>query len=313
MPDKTDQNNILIIKLSALGDFVQALGPMAAIRRHHPQARITLLTTKPFREPAEKSGYIDQVIIDPRPRWHEWRKWKALKAALINGRFDRVYDLQNNDRTGIYFRLFPKQHKPEWVGTAKGCSHCNRAPARTAGHAFDGHRQTLALAGIYDIEIDDLSWARADTNSFNLPKDYALIVPGCAPARPEKQWPARHYGRLCAWLVKKGLTPVIIGTESETITARAIKAICAESIDLTGRTTITDIAVLARHARIAVGNDTGPMHIIAATGCSSLTLFSPHSNPVKHAPLGSHAETIQSADLETLSSDDVSRRIAKML
>lgn len=313
MPDQNQHGHILIIKLGALGDFVQALGPMAAIRRHHPQARITLLTTKPFRELAEKSGYVDEIIIDPRPRWHEWRKWKVLKATFTNGHFDRVYDLQNNDRTRLYFRLFPKQNKPEWVGTAKGCSHCNRAPARTAGHALEGHQQTLALAGINDIEVDNLSWAKADTDSFNLPKDYALIVPGCAPARPEKQWPAKHYGHLCVWLIKKGVTPVIIGTKAEEEAARAIKAICARSIDLTGRTTITDLAVIARHARIAVGNDTGPMHIIAATGCPSLTLFSPHSNPVKHAPLGSHAETIQSADLETLSSEDVSRRIAKML
>lgn len=313
MPDQSQHDHILIIKLGALGDFVQALGPMAAIRRHHPQARITLLTTAPFRELAEKSGYIDHIIIDPRPRWHEWGKWNALKAALIGGRFARVYDLQNNDRTRLYFRLFPKKDRPEWVGTAKSASHCNNAPARTAGHAFDGHRQTLSLAGIYDIQIDNLSWATADTGPFKLPKDYALIVPGCAPSRPEKQWPAKHYAHLCAWLVKKGLTPVIIGTEAERETARTIKAICAEARDLTEQTTITDIAVLARHARIATGNDTGPMHIIAATGCPSLTLFSPHSNPLKHAPLGRRAEIIQSVDLDTLSSEDVSRRIAKML
>ena len=39
---------ILIIKLGALGDFIQALGPFAAIRRHHADAHITLLTTDPF-------------------------------------------------------------------------------------------------------------------------------------------------------------------------------------------------------------------------------------------------------------------------
>jgi hypothetical protein len=39
---------ILVIKLSALGDFIQATGPMKAIRTHHPDARITLLTTAPF-------------------------------------------------------------------------------------------------------------------------------------------------------------------------------------------------------------------------------------------------------------------------
>ncbi len=41
---------ILVIKLGALGDFVQALGPAAAIRRHHRDAEITLLTTAPYAE-----------------------------------------------------------------------------------------------------------------------------------------------------------------------------------------------------------------------------------------------------------------------
>ncbi|MEP0337122.1 MAG: lipopolysaccharide heptosyltransferase family protein, partial [Alphaproteobacteria bacterium] len=41
------RRNILVIKLSALGDFVQALGPMQAIRAHHPGARVDLLTTPP--------------------------------------------------------------------------------------------------------------------------------------------------------------------------------------------------------------------------------------------------------------------------
>ncbi|WP_431272755.1 glycosyltransferase family 9 protein [Dankookia sp. P2] len=39
---------ILVIKLAALGDFVQAFGPFAAIRAHHPGAEVTLLTTPPY-------------------------------------------------------------------------------------------------------------------------------------------------------------------------------------------------------------------------------------------------------------------------
>ena len=48
---------ILILRLSALGDFVQALGPAAAIRRHHKADHITLLTTAPFAAFAVSSGF----------------------------------------------------------------------------------------------------------------------------------------------------------------------------------------------------------------------------------------------------------------
>ena len=47
--------NILVIKLGALGDFIQALGQMKAIRSHNPESKIKLLTTKPFQAFAEKS------------------------------------------------------------------------------------------------------------------------------------------------------------------------------------------------------------------------------------------------------------------
>jgi len=50
---------ILVIKLGALGDFVQALGPFAAIRAHHPAADIVLLTTRPYADLGRASGYFD--------------------------------------------------------------------------------------------------------------------------------------------------------------------------------------------------------------------------------------------------------------
>ncbi|HCE23951.1 MAG TPA: ADP-heptose--LPS heptosyltransferase, partial [Hyphomonas sp.] len=59
--------NVLVIKLSALGDFVLALGAMKAVREMHPKARITLLTTPFFKEFAELCPYVDAVETDGRP------------------------------------------------------------------------------------------------------------------------------------------------------------------------------------------------------------------------------------------------------
>ncbi|MEC9235109.1 MAG: hypothetical protein VX803_02555, partial [Pseudomonadota bacterium] len=94
------QNNehILVIKLSALGDFIQALGPMKAIRAHHPDAKITLLTTKAFKNFGEECGYFDDVWIDERPKWFNLSGWANLSRRLNNAGITRVYDLQNNDR-----------------------------------------------------------------------------------------------------------------------------------------------------------------------------------------------------------------------
>ena len=68
---------ILVIKLAALGDFVQAFGPFAAIRAHHPAAEITLLTTPPYADLARRSPWFDRIWADGRPGWADlpglWR------------------------------------------------------------------------------------------------------------------------------------------------------------------------------------------------------------------------------------------------
>ena len=74
--------NILVIKLGALGDFIQALGPMAAIRRHHRDARLSLLTTLPFARLAGMSGYFDRVETDDRPRWNQPAGWRRSGRQL---------------------------------------------------------------------------------------------------------------------------------------------------------------------------------------------------------------------------------------
>jgi ADP-heptose:LPS heptosyltransferase len=67
MSDPSATDHVLVIKLSALGDFVQALGPMKAIRDHHARAQITLLTTAAFADLGQATGWFDQVWIDRRP------------------------------------------------------------------------------------------------------------------------------------------------------------------------------------------------------------------------------------------------------
>lgn len=302
------QNKIFVIKLSALGDFVQALGAMRAIRHHHPDAHITLLTTAPYTSLAKESDYFDNIIIDSRPKLFQLRNWFSFAKRLNAEKFDRVYDLQCNDRTNIYFKLFLK--KPEWVGTANGASHQNKNPNRKNDLAFYGHQQTLALADIKDINIDQMTWITSDLTKFNLEKPYALIIAGCAPTRPEKRWDAAHYSTLCNNLVTQGIQPVLLGTNHEKNITDEILNLCPSALNLTGQTTLFDIVPLAREAAFAVGNDTGPMHFIGPTECKTLVLFSRNSNPKRHRPLGTNIRTIQEDNINDISVEQVLEQIS---
>ena len=290
-------SNILVIKHGALGDFVLAMGPFAAIRRHHTDAAITLLTTAPFGELAEASGYFDAVWIDTRPKLTQPLDILKLARRLNNAGFERVYDLQTSTRSSGYFRLMGPLLggvRPEWSGVARGCSHPHLNPDRPIMHTIERQKDQLAAAGITDVRAADLGWAVADTSRFGLTDDasggaalpYVLIAPGGARHRPRKRWPMERFAAFAAKLAHKGVTPVVLGAGAEREVADAVCDLCPEARNLCAMTSFIDIIALARGAAGAVGNDTGPMHLIAATGCPSVVLFSDESDPALCSPRG---------------------------
>ncbi|CAA7618852.1 glycosyltransferase family 9 protein [Magnetospirillum sp. UT-4] len=300
---------ILVVKLGALGDFVQAFGPFAAIRGHHAGAEITLLTTRPFAELAAASPWFDHVWIDDKPKpWH-FARLAGLRDRLKGGRFTRVYDLQTSDRSSSYFRLMGGG--VQWSGIARGCSHPHANPLRDAMHTVDRQAEQLAMAGIEAVPAPDLSWAGADAARFGLPRPYALLCPGGAPHRPAKRWPAERFAALAGWLAARGVAPVLIGTDKERQALGTITAACPRAVDLGGRTSFPDILGLGRGALAAVGNDTGPMHLIAASGCPSVVLFSHESDPTLCAPRGL-VRVLRVPSLDGLESAAVEAAIAEL-
>lgn len=313
----SDYNSILVIKLGALGDVMQAMGAFRRVRDVHPNAHITLMTTKGFQTLGEDCGYFDDVYIDHRPKWYDISGLIAvsrfIKCGLDGQGFERVYDMQNNDRSKLYFRFFPKDR--EWVGTAKGASHHDPASkeARREGHIFDRLKDTLAYGGLTDIEIDNLGWMQGDISLLPLKEPYVIIVPGCAPSRPEKRWENEHYIDIAKRLSAQNIQPVIIGTEAEKDVTSAIASACESALDLTGQTDLYQIASLARRARACIGNDTGPMHIIGPAGCPCVILYPGSSNAVRYRALGEHITTIQKEHMSDITADEAFKALEDYL
>ena len=297
--------NILIIKLGALGDFVQALGPMKAIRDHHNDVRVDLLTTAPYVELAEASGLFDRVMAHPRMKWFHLGTVLGLRRDLIDGVYTRVYDLQTSDRSSFYFRLFPGTHHPEWSGIARGCSHPHANPDRDRMHTIERQADQLAMAGIPAVPAPDLSFAATDLTRFNLTEPFALIVPGGAPHRPAKRWPAGHFAALASNLVERGLLPVILGGPDERALHDEILTSAPAARSLCGETSLLDLASLARRCALAVGNDTGPMHVAAIAGAATVVLYSKASDPALCAQRGAQVTILREPWLNDLSVDDV--------
>ena len=292
----TARQNILIIKLGAFGNIILSMAAFTAIRQHHADARISVLTSAAFADWLRTFPYFDAVLVDPRPGRWDFPAQRRLARMLADGRFSRVYDLQTSARSSRYFHLLPAKQRPAWSGIAFGCALPDRDPRRNHLHDMVRQEGQLRQAGITEFPPVDMSWCRGDIARFGLPRDFAVLVPGSSPHRPEKRWPAACYQALAEALRARGIAPVVIGSAAETALAVAIPA----AIDLTGQTSFGDLAELARAARFAVGNDTGPMHLLATAGCPTVTLFSRDSNPAQCAPRGRWTRILQRPDLADL-------------
>ena len=307
--DRAEQRpRILVIKLAALGDFVQAFGPFAAIRAHHPDAEITLLTTPPYAELARRSPWFEQVWSDGRPSWRDPAAWRRLAHRLRGAGFARVYDLQTSRRSSRYRLLVGP--RAEWSGIARGASHPHANPRRDAMHTVERQREQLELAGIRHFPPPAMDWLDADLGAFALPPRFALLVPGASPERPGKRWPIERYGELAAGL---DLPSVVVGGAAEKPLAAEIAGRAPDTLDLTGRTDFAALGALGRRAAFAVGNDTGPIHLIAAAGCPTLALFGPESDPALCAPRGPAVTALRRERLAALTAAEVCAAVAALV
>jgi ADP-heptose:LPS heptosyltransferase len=311
-PPARRPRRILVIRLSAFGDFIQALGAFAAIRRRHAADRITLLTTGIFSGFAAQLGYFDDVLVDDRPGPLALGGWLRLRRRLRQGRFDRVYDLQTSQRSGVYAWLL-RPNLPQWSGTAWGCSHPHANRGRDHQHTIDKQAEQLLMAGIHPVPLPALPPFDRALPAELATRDFVLLVPGSSARHPEKRWPVERFAALARALDQAGYTPAVVGTASEAPLASAIRRLCPAAVDLVGRTDFVLLAVLAQQAALTVGNDSGVCHLAAAADCPVVVLFAAGTDPERCAPRGRLVRVLAEPDLSALPTETVVAEAAAIL
>jgi ADP-heptose:LPS heptosyltransferase len=338
---------VLVIKLGAMGDFIQALGAMRVVRAAHPSARITLLTTEPFEAFARACPYFDIVEADGRPKDIKGRT--ELIRRIRQAGYDMVYDFQTNSRTEQYFAGLAGR-KPLWSGAAEGASHPHRNPARQYMPPLERLAEQLVHAGLrpgppgepsgwiegYPL-FPDLSWIRPAFRNpprfqpeyFSLNGPYALLVPGSSSEHPERRWNAAGYVAVAKWLADGGVAPVIIGARSEGEVGGQIARGEPRARNLVGRTDLFQLATLAERAVMVVGGETGPMHLAVAAGAGGVcicqqawtaemaaefgSVWNPALNLARAAPVGrSPVAVLYAGSLDAIAPEDVMRAAVRM-
>ncbi len=293
---------ILVIKHGALGDIVQALDAFASLRAGNPLAHIALMTSPVFLSLAKMMPWFDEVIVDPRSGLLNlaaaWRIRQYFRQD-----WSVIVDMQCSSRTRNYFAHFALSNM-RWIGTAAGCS--DPLPDFTGVNNRDRMVKSAEMAGGIS-QTPDISWLVNGAAQTEDPavmindKQYAVLVPGCSLAKPQKRWPADRYAAIGDELVSRGFEIVLVGTVDDREAVDAVLAALPDAIDLCGKTNLVGLARLLGGAAFVIGNDSGPMFLAARTGVPTLVIMGPDTDPTMSAPKGAEASWLQGAPISEVS------------
>jgi lipopolysaccharide heptosyltransferase I len=288
----TPPGRILIIKPSAVGDVVHGLPVLNLLRRKWPQAHISWLVTPVCSGILEGHPQLDEVILFDRKRLSSAWKSSASRRELFSlgrrlraGNFDLVIDLQGLFRSGW---MAWKTRAPIRIGFSNARElapifYTHKVDVGTTEqHAIDRYLSITEALGCgrgpveFIFPTDDADRA-AVRGMLPEPTRYAVLLPGTNWLT--KRWPVESFAALVDPLRERfGLETVVAGAAGD-------KALAAKigGIDLTGRTSLRQLAALLEGADLVIANDSGPMHIAAALGRPLVAIFGP-TNPVRTGP-----------------------------
>jgi len=299
---------ILVIKLGALGDLVQADGALRDIREHHMSDHLTVMTTPPYRRYMERCPWVDEVFIDPRASRFNLFQMLGLKNRLKKRPFDQVYDLQQVGRTRFYYRwLFPQV---SWLGDAQGCSFYLKRPVSVcAADHFARHLDMAGLA-IHHTLQSDVSWMAADVSDILSKADlisskYIVLIPGASGVHESKRWP--YFKDLATHLIGVGKRVVTVPGPDEMALCHTIPGDML--VKENGHHDIFSLAGIVKHADYVIGNDTGPTHIAAHLGCKGLALYGKHTPAHETGIQHSKFDWLEVENLAALSLENVLMQI----
>ncbi|MEQ1792861.1 MAG: glycosyltransferase family 9 protein [Nitrospira sp.] len=307
----------LIIQLARLGDLVQTMPMIAALRKQCPRDTIDLLCPEPLRDLGTLIPGIDRVIGWNGTQWHRWaerakqgippdqfREIETELTTVCPEPYDQAFVLNQHPRAIIAGTLLAKSctgplaqgplddHFTPWAAYVRDVARTGRSNRVHLSDVFCG------MCGLVPPGTSPRCLTPLVAQARHLDEIgrgggpwIGLIVGAGDPARvvPVETWRA--------WIVQfLSLVPrgrvVLIGHGAECERAQEIQRTLAPSIlgriwDVTGRTTLHELAhTLARCHRV-IGSDTGPLHLAAAVGTPVLGWYFAQARVHETGPYGS--------------------------
>ena len=306
LPKDFAPRRILVVKLDHLGDVLLATPVFSNLRQAYPDAELHALTGTWSRVVLERHPDVDKVLAYNSPSFSRTGQPTSLRETfqlykqLRRQKYDLLVVLRNDWRTVCFalLRVTPKRLDRATLQVANKLGFSQF----TGIHETTRNLDVLQKAGIptpiqittFSVREKDEKWTSDFLGGLHIDKERPLIAIHPGSPIPIKRWMPERYAELTDWLIARKRAQILfVGVEDEIPIITEIQGLMrAETNNIAGKTSLTQLASILQTCNVFIGNDSGPMHLAAAVGTPTIGLYGP-GDPTRFGPVGTMCQTIR--------------------
>lgn len=304
--------NILIVKLSAIGDVIHTLPSLAALRKLYPAAHITWVVEEAAASLICNHPLLDEVLVSRRKSWlTDFRRGEILRPLreinlflkqLRKRPYDLVIDFHGLFKSAVIVLLSGGKRKLGYdsLQELSGLFYNEKISEDMTKHAVDRYldfprylgAKITATEFVLPVSKDIEAKVKLLLDEYKLESKKFIVINPVAYWET-KLWDDEKFAKLAELIISElNLAVVFTGSERDSV-EKIIAQISAPVINLAGKTSLPELAALYGKASMLITTDSGPMHLAAAVGIPVIALFGP-TDPQRTGPYGKGHTVISS-------------------
>jgi lipopolysaccharide heptosyltransferase I len=304
---------ILIIRLSSIGDVIHCTPVASSLKAAWPDCKITWLVGEVAADLLKNNPNIDEIIIWSREKFEKYLRdwkfkevlgmWRDLQNKLQGKQYYAVLDIHGLFLTGMIARQVKTQRRIGMTGTKELNSLFMTKTCRPLGrHITDKYLGVLACLGLQSVDQKMYLGIAKEAKDFaeRFLKEHAvmsqekILVLVLGTTWPTKNWPLIFFIEIVR-ILHKDFRIILCGGKEEMELGREVEMKAGVPvINAVGLTKLLEMAGIIELASVVVAGDTGPLHMAGALEVPTVGMFGP-TDPATYAPLGEQHTIISSA------------------
>ncbi len=315
--------NIVAFRNDRFGEFLLNIPAFRSLKEAYGQAKLTLVVDPYAQELSRCIEGVDEAIAWENRR-RKFGEILQFSAFIKKKKFDLcvVFNPSKASHIASFLAGIPVR-----VGYARKFGFLLNHTIRDKKSLGEKHEVE------YNLDLASLAGGRSTDKSLSLKLDPGVLARMSKKAGasegirlvavhpwtsdPVKQWPSENFFQLTRRLAEhKRVKVVIVGGKDELSKDAARYDGLENTLNLTGKTSLIELAALLKNCSVLISGDSGPVHLARCVNAPVIALFSnvlPGKGPVRWGPWGDGNSVIAKPSLSDITVDEVLERLTRRL